>query len=79
MPAHWGGGSYSGYAGAGGGGGSYLAASFTNKLTPTATQTGNGYVSISLLPASPVPEPAAAGLLAAGLAALGLARRRRSG
>ncbi len=63
-------------SGGGGGGGSFLATSFSNALTPAATQAGNGYVSITAV-SSPVPEPAAAGLLATALTALGLARRRR--
>jgi hypothetical protein len=82
-----GGGGFSGgfggsYAGGGGGGGSFLFESATSKVFSVSDRSGNGIVAITRLDSpTPVPLPGGAGLLAAGVVALGgagsAARRKR--
>ncbi len=77
-----GGGGFTGGAGGqvfqgGSGGGSYLAPFALNPVLTAGVQAGNGFVSLELLSAIPVPAPAGLPVLAAGL--LGLAALRRRG
>jgi len=77
-----GGGGYNGGGGGayyfgGGGGGSFLAAGVTPISLVAGYQSGNGYVSISSLTASPAPEPGSAALLGAGAVLLAAAASRR--
>lgn len=62
---------------AGSGGGSYVDPDFTT-LVESVSNTGNGYVVISLLEpaASPVPEPSALALIGFGLLTMGVVRRK---
>ena len=77
-----GGGGYSGgggggYSYGGGGGGSYLASAFTNQVLTAGVNSGDGSISINLLPAA-VPEPSTWAMMAAGFVGIGwLARMRR--
>jgi hypothetical protein len=57
----------------GGGGGSFMSASFTNAVLQSGVQSGNGEVTILA-----VPEPGSVGIFACGAAML-LGARRRNG
>jgi PEP-CTERM motif len=70
-----GGGGYNG--GGGGGGGSFLAEGFTEPVLTAGVRSGDGYVSVSLVPA-PVPEPSTWAMMLAGLTGLGVMALRRS-
>ncbi|MGH7101663.1 MAG: PEP-CTERM sorting domain-containing protein [Acetobacteraceae bacterium] len=59
-----------------GGGGSFLASSFTNPLLSAGVRSGDGYVTIDPV-TTPVPEPGSFALLDTGLLGLGLIGRRR--
>jgi hypothetical protein len=78
-----GGGGYSGGGGgngdsngAGGGGGSFFDAGFSNTTAVANAQSGNGYVTIGLVPAT-VPEPTSILMMVSGFALAGLFARRR--
>ncbi|MGZ3272589.1 MAG: PEPxxWA-CTERM sorting domain-containing protein [Caulobacteraceae bacterium] len=80
-----GGGGYSGGGGGsfgtqgGGGGGSYIADEFSHTLAQSGVRSGNGLVTIDLIPLS-VPEPATWAMMLVGFFGLGsLLRRRRGG
>ena len=61
----------------GGGGGSYLASLFTNPSLTAGVNSGDGSISINLLPPA-VPEPSTWAMTLAGFAGLGwLTRMRR--
>src|SRR3984885_11156243 len=70
-----GGGGAAGYGG--GGGGSYLTSLFTNPILTAGAHSGDGSISINLLPPA-VPEPSTWAMTLAGFAGLGwLTRMRR--
>jgi PEP-CTERM motif len=70
-----GGGGAAGYGG--GGGGSYLTSLFTNPILTAGVHSGDGSISINLLPPA-VPEPSTWAMTLAGFAGLGwLTRMRR--
>ena len=61
----------------GGGGGSYLTSLFTNPILTAGAHSGDGSISINLLPPA-VPEPSTWAMTLAGFAGLGwLTRMRR--
>jgi hypothetical protein len=71
------GGGGGGQFGSGGGGGSYLASLFTDQVLSAGVNSGDGSISIDLLPAA-VPEPSTWAMALTGFAGLGfLAHMRR--
>ncbi len=77
------GGGGAGYIGGGGGGGSFLAdiSGDPGFIDIASENSGNGLVTINLLPAKPtaVPEPATIALLGTGLLGILAVRRRQNG
>ena len=78
-----GGGGGGGFFGTGGGGGSFLAdiSGDPGFIDIASENSGNGLVTINLLPAKPtaVPEPATIALLGTGLLGILAVRRRQNG
>jgi hypothetical protein len=63
--------------GGGGGRGSYVYHTASEPFTDSGVNAGNGYISITLEAAPPVPEPSTWALIRAGFAGLGFLGLRR--